>query len=107
MSALSTRFSLLLAGLLLVGPAAMSAAAEDLTVLRADDRDAPPRKMLNAYLQARANEHFDARRAAVAALKTPDDVQRRQRELRAKFVEALGGFPDKTPLNPQVVGRAQ
>jgi cephalosporin-C deacetylase-like acetyl esterase len=63
--------------------------------------------MLNAYLRARAKEHFDVRRAAVAALKSPNDVDRRQRELRSRFVEALGGFPDKTPLNPQVVGRAQ
>ncbi len=40
-------------------------------------------------------------------MKTPEDVARRQAELRAKFIEALGGFPAKTPLNGRVVGKAQ
>jgi dienelactone hydrolase len=63
-----------------------------------------PRKMLYKYLQAEAQKMFDARRAEVAALKTPEDVRRRQERLRAQFIEALGGFPEKTPLNPRVVG---
>jgi cephalosporin-C deacetylase-like acetyl esterase len=67
----------------------------------------PPRKMLYTYLQAEAQKHFDARRHAVAALKTPEDVQRRQQDLKAKFVESLGGFPAKTPLNARVVGKLQ
>src|SRR5205823_14384833 len=48
--------------------------------------------------------HFDARRQAIAALKTPDDVRRRQKELRERFVEALGGFPPRTPLKGRTVG---
>src|SRR5262249_59151747 len=64
-------------------------------------------RMLRAYLLAEAQKAFDARRTAVAALKTPEDVRKRQKELRAKFVEALGGFPDKTPLNARVVGTDQ
>jgi dienelactone hydrolase len=67
----------------------------------------PPDKMLYTYLRAEAQKHFDARRQAVADLKTPDDVRRRQRELRAKFIASLGGFPEKTPLNPRVLGRVQ
>jgi dienelactone hydrolase/pimeloyl-ACP methyl ester carboxylesterase len=87
--------------LLLAGPAA---AQEDLTVLDARG-ETPPRRMLKAYLLAEAQKHFDERRKAVAALKAPDDVQKRQAELKAKFIEALGGFPEKTPLNAQVVGK--
>src|SRR5262245_36163128 len=103
MNARQTVLTLLMVALLTAGPAAcLGLAQEDLTVLRAGDLDVPPRRMLAAYLQARANEYFDARRAAVAALKTPDYVHKRQRELRARFIEALGGFPDKTPLNPHV-----
>lgn len=83
--------------------AAPAAAADDLTVLKADGDNTPPR-MLRAYLLAEAQKAFDARRAAVAALKTPEDVQKRQKELRVKFIEALGGFPDKTPLNARVIG---
>jgi dienelactone hydrolase/pimeloyl-ACP methyl ester carboxylesterase len=83
--------------------AAPAAAADDLTVLKADGDNAPPR-MLRAYLLVEAQKAFDARRAAVAALKTPEDVQKRQKELRVKFIEALGGFPDKTPLTAHFVG---
>lgn len=82
---------------------APSAAQENLTVLPPDDA-APPRRMLRAYLLAEAQKHFDARRAAVAALTTPDDLRQRQHELKARFREALGDFPDRTPLNPRVVG---
>ena len=82
-------------------------AQEDLSVLKPDAGGVGPRKMLSAYLLAEARKHFDARRAAVAALQTPDDLQKRQRELREKFLSSLGGFPEKTPLNAQVVGKEQ
>jgi hypothetical protein len=68
-------------------------AAEDLSVLGSGGKDSP-RAMLKAYLLAEAQKHFDARRAEVAKLKTAADIERRQKYLRAKFVEALGGFPD-------------
>src|SRR5262249_4430530 len=74
-------------------------AQEDLSVLKPESGGASPRKLLSTYLLAEAQKHFDARRAAVAALKTPGDVQQRQKQLRAKFVEALGGFPEKRAPN--------
>jgi cephalosporin-C deacetylase-like acetyl esterase len=92
---------LLTVALLLIA-AAPVAADDDLTVLKAD-RDNPAPRMLRAHLLAEAQKAFDARRATVATLKTPGDVQKRQKELRAKFVAALGGFPEKTPLNSRVV----
>jgi dienelactone hydrolase len=64
-----------------------------------------PRKMLHAFLIGEAQKHFDARKKVVAALKTPEDIQKRQRALRAQFIEAIGGFPEKkSPLNAKVVG---
>ncbi len=60
--------------------------------------------MLYTALQAEAAKHFEARRQAVALLKTPEDVQRRGEQLRARFVAALGGLPERTPLNARVVG---
>lgn len=64
-----------------------------------------PRKMLHIYLLGEAQKHFDARKKVVAALKTPDEIYKRQRELKAKFTGAIGGFPEtKSPLNPKVVG---
>lgn len=81
-------------------------ADEDLSVLKRDS-DIPPAKMLNVYLHAEAKKHFDARRQAIAALKTAEDVKKRQAELKAKFLEALGDLPERTPLNPVVTGKHQ
>jgi dienelactone hydrolase len=75
--------------------------SDDLTVFKAEDQ---PRKMLYTHLQAECAKEFDARRKAVAALKTPEDLKKRQELLRAKFIEALGGFPERTPLNARVAG---
>jgi dienelactone hydrolase len=63
-----------------------------------------PSEMLKRYLLDQAKLHFDARRRAIAAIKTPADVERRQRELRAFFLASLGDLPERTPLNPLVVG---
>jgi len=38
------------------------------------------------------------------ALRTPDEFTARQRELRRKFVAALGGFPARTPLEARTTG---
>ena len=37
-------------------------------------------------------------------LKTPEEVCAWQSELRARMVDAVGGFPERTPLNPSVRG---
>jgi dienelactone hydrolase/pimeloyl-ACP methyl ester carboxylesterase len=65
------------------------------------------KKMLQDYLLAECGRHFEARRKSVDALKTPGDVAKRAAELRARFIHALGGFPEKTPLQARVVGKAQ
>lgn len=70
-------------------------------VFKADDQ---PRKMLYAHLQAECGKAFEARRRDVAALKSESDLRKRQDFLRAKFIEALGGLPEKTPLNAKVAG---
>src|SRR5947207_3105513 len=69
--------------------------------------DPPASETLYNWLQGEAKKQFDARRQAVAALKTPDDVRKRQEELKKQFLAALGDLPAKTPLNPRVVGRKQ
>lgn len=43
--------------------------------------------------------------AAWAACTTPAKLAARQREVRSAVVRALGGFPERTPLNPVVTGR--
>ncbi len=77
------------------------------TPLVAQDKTDDPRLVLNAFLQAKAKEHFDARRQEVAKTLTPEAIAKRQQFLKAKFIESLGGFPEKTPLNARTVGTLQ
>lgn len=81
-------------------------AAEDWNVLPTVP-DSPAGGRLYRWLQDQAKLHFDRRRQAIAALKTPEDVQRRQKALREQFLAALGGFPERTPLNPQITGQIE
>jgi dienelactone hydrolase len=98
---LALALTLLLPALTIAVPRA--AADDDLTVL---NDVMPAGRQLYAYLETQAKARFDARRQAIAALKTPADIARRQAELRQKFREALGELPaDQSPLNPRVVGR--
>src|SRR5204862_1983848 len=80
--------------------------SSDLQVLKpeGDDKNPPARALLHRYLLDQARRHFDARRQAIAAIKTPEDISRRQKELRAFFLRSLGDLPERTPLNPRVVG---
>ena len=44
---------------------------------------------------------------AWTALKTPDEFRKHQRRLRDGMVAALGGFPERTPLNLRVTETVQ
>ncbi|MFO0796245.1 MAG: acetylxylan esterase [Gemmataceae bacterium] len=84
--------------LLLAAPAA----AQDAPILPAGPT--PPKQLLHELLLAECRAKFVARTAEVEALKTVEDIAARQDRLRKQFVAALGGFPDKTPLNARTVG---
>src|SRR5262245_5782998 len=77
------------------------AVQDDFTVLKPEEQ---PRRMLYRYLEGECGKLLEARRKTVEALRTPEDVRRRQEELRAKYLEALGPFPERTPLNARVTG---
>jgi dienelactone hydrolase len=64
----------------------------------------PAHGWLYRDLVKQAQGQFSARRRAIAAIKTPEDIARRQKELRAFFLRSLGDLPERTPLNPRVVG---
>jgi cephalosporin-C deacetylase-like acetyl esterase len=72
------------------------------------DRQPSPGPRITAYLQYqldRAWQQDEARRAAWASVRTPDDLARLQRETREKLLGAIGGLPGQpTPLNARVVG---
>ena len=47
----------------------------------------------------------DARRAAFAAIRCEADLLALQKRLRQAALDMIGGLPERTPLNAQVVGR--
>lgn len=95
---------ILAAATVLLGIVSIAPAQDELSVLGPDVAGMPTRKVLNAWLQAEAAKHFDARRQAVAGLTNSEGIRARADELRRKFVVALGGWPEKTPLNGRTVG---
>ncbi len=83
---------------------------DDLRTLTTGPNDPPPAKRLYHFLEGQAKIHFEARRKAVAALLTPEDVavarSAQSAGSKTAFCEALGELPaSKTPLNARVIGR--
>lgn len=62
---------------------------------------------LYRHLCDHAFEQLAQRKTAVRALNTPQDWQKRQVLVRQKLQEAIGSFPEKTPLNPVVTGKIE
>jgi dienelactone hydrolase len=91
--------------LLIVSLSVGGYAEEDLTVLAVSPDGVAPGSLLHLDLRKQIDAALDARRAAFNAIKSRKDCERWQSERRDFFVEQLGGFPARTPLNPRVVGR--
>jgi cephalosporin-C deacetylase-like acetyl esterase len=60
--------------------------------------------VVDRYLTAVARNDWTARDARIAAMRAPAEVEQRQAFVRSKIVELLGGFPERTPLNPRITG---
>jgi len=56
-----------------------------------------------ARLKELAEERLAQRRRDVAAMRTPADVAERKAYIRKTIENAVGGFPERTPLNAQIV----
>ncbi len=78
--------------------------ADDLNVLGEEYDGIPAQKMMERYLHAEAKACFPKRTEAYEAVKTPEDVAAYQTRMRDFFIEQLGGFPERTPLNAQITG---
>jgi dienelactone hydrolase len=78
--------------------------SSDLTVLPADVDGVSTKQMLGRYLKQQAYDALQRRREAYEKVKTPEQAVAWQERLRAEFIEHLGGFPERTPLNAIVVG---
>lgn len=59
---------------------------------------------VDRYLTAIARQCWERRAQAMERIRTPEQVAERQAYIRNKVLEALGGFPEKTPLNARITG---
>jgi dienelactone hydrolase len=64
-------------------------------------------EMMAQYLQQLAQRQFDQWRQRYEQLKTPEQIAAYQQNLREQFLKAIGGLPQRTPLNPKVTGTIQ
>jgi dienelactone hydrolase len=87
--------------LLLVAPPAYG--AEDLSVWP-PTADASTRQTLRAALQQECFQASERRLQAYEQVKSAEDLQRWQAERRRIFLEQLGAFPERSPLNARIVG---
>ncbi len=78
----------------LTGPIVIQ--ADDLNCLSDAQRD---NAVLYSRLQQEAYAALDRRAETYEQLKTPEDVRAYQKRLREFFVQQLGGFPERSPLN--------
>jgi len=76
-----------------------------LTLMLASRLDAQDKESaLFRHLQTQADERLAARSQRMLAMKTIDEVEARAQAARAWFREALGPWPEKTPLNASITG---
>lgn len=103
------RPSLFIVALLLIASSTRAQQADEaLKILR--DRLAArttPGTMLHDHLLAKAGEHFAAWQQAYDERKTPEQIADYQGKLREKFIDSIGGFPERTSLNAKVTGRVE
>ena len=83
---------------------AAAPAQESLRVLPQNLDGAPAGEMMAQYLRQQAGQRFEQWRQRYEELKTPEQIAAYQKNLREKFLEAIGGLPARTPLNPKVTG---
>ncbi len=79
-------------------------ADENLRVLPEKIDGVPPDKIMGHYLRRQAARQFENWKTEYEQRKTKEQVADYQKRLREKFIEVLGGLPDRTPLNPQITG---
>ena len=84
--------------------AALKADRQDLRVLKTTTAAAPPSKSVYRALHELARAAFNERREKFERLTTAEDCGKWQQERKEFFVRQLGGFPERTPLDAQVVG---
>ncbi len=60
--------------------------------------------MMHRYLLQQVEQALQPWKVAYEKLKTPEDIAAYQKRLREKCLDAIGGLPERTPLEPQITG---
>jgi hypothetical protein len=83
-------------------------AADDLTVLKATPEGITPDQQLEVWLKKEFYGMVDRRGEAFEKMIKSEAAMRAwQDERKAFFLKQIGGLPERTPLNPQMVGTLQ
>ena len=80
-------------------------ATDDRTVLPPQLEGGAPGMMMETYLKKQAFAALDRRDAAFEKLQSREQLLAWQRDRREAFLSALGGLPERTPLNARTVGQ--
>jgi dienelactone hydrolase len=85
-----------------------AAVGADGQILGTLENGAPPAEMMTLYLRGKMEDAF-AQRAEVLEqdLATPESILDRGQRMREFFVQQLGGWPEKTPLNARVIDKGE
>jgi dienelactone hydrolase len=89
------------------GPVKLNGSDDELTVLPDSPGGIPPGNQLEAWLKDQFYDHLENRHQAFEQLASRKDCELWQRQRRDFFVEQIGGFPERTPLNAHVVGQLE
>ena len=93
---------------LLLAPLAALLAAEDLSVLKPTADGVAPGKQLELWSKNECYRQVDRRSAAFEKMiKSEAACRAWQKERREFFLRQIGGLPERTPLNAQIVGTLQ
>ncbi|MHC4395856.1 MAG: alpha/beta hydrolase family protein [Planctomycetota bacterium] len=78
--------------------------ADELTVLPEKIDGVSPGDMMKKYLNDKASVLLENWKVEYEKLKTAEEISRYQKRMRELFIESIGGLPQRTPLNAEVVG---
>ena len=85
---------------------AQEPASQQLDFLHGLDEYANIQRMLPDYLRERGLALLEARRRSLA-ITTPEALSARRQFVRDHMLQAIGGLPERTPLNAKIVGVLQ
>jgi len=67
--------------------------------------DIDPAEMMANYWLGKITEALDRREAEYEKIETPEQMAEYQQRMKGRFLDAIGGLPERTPLNPRVVAK--